>query len=337
MKINRLFEIIYLLLEKRTITAKELAAHFEVSVRTIYRDIDILASASIPIYFQRGKHGGIKLMDNYIMNKSLLSQKEQNEILYALQSLNATNYFNNDKTLSKLSAIFNQKADNWIKIDFSRYNNDDDNTLFEKLKEAISHDLRATLLMQLPKLNHEKIPLDQARDKSKYEKFSLQKLLTLINNINKDHKLLESSDLLLFDGNLKNKDAKSYLYDINNVEKLEKIFITKFKVLSKLVSKRALNLNNKYDELNEVVKTRIYSILNNENERVYFASYEAAIKHLMQLQYLAITKKVIKENEIHKFVYQGKEFSTIEEVINYCKKFIKSVDEYVKNKGEKDE
>ena len=137
MKINRLFEIIYLLLEKRTITAKELAAHFEVSVRTIYRDIDILASASIPIYFQRGKHGGIKLMDNYIMNKSLLSQKEQNEILYALQSLNATNYFNNDKTLSKLSAIFNQKADDWIKIDFSRYNNDDDNTLFEKLKEAI--------------------------------------------------------------------------------------------------------------------------------------------------------------------------------------------------------
>ena len=191
--------------------------------------------------------------------------------------------------------------------------------------------------MQLPKLNHEKIPLDQARDKSKYEKFSLQKLLTLINNINKDHKLLESSDLLLFDGNLKNKDAKSYLYDINNVEKLEKIFITKFKVLSKLVSKRAFNLNNKYDELNEVVKTRIYSILNNENERVYFASYEAAIKHLMQLQYLAITKKVIKENEIHKFVYQGKEFSTIEEVINYCKKFIKSVDEYVKNNGEKDE
>ena len=137
MKINRLFEIIYLLLEKRTITAKELAAHFEVSVRTIYRDIDILASASIPIYFQRGKHGGIKLMDNYIMNKSLLSQKEQNEILYALQSLNTTNYFKNDKTLSKLSAIFNQKADDWIKIDFSRYNNDDDNTLFEKLKEAI--------------------------------------------------------------------------------------------------------------------------------------------------------------------------------------------------------
>ena len=136
MKINRLFEILYLLLEKKTITAKELAEHFEVSVRTIYRDIDILSSAGIPVYFQRGKSGGIKLMDNYVINKSLLSQNEQNEILYALQSLNATNYPNNNKTLSKLNAIFNKKSDNWIKIDFSRYNCDD-NTLFEKIKEAI--------------------------------------------------------------------------------------------------------------------------------------------------------------------------------------------------------
>ena len=134
MKISRLFEIVYLLLEKKTITAKELAEHFEVSVRTIYRDIDILSSAGIPVYFQRGKSGGIKLMDNYIINKSLFSQDEQNEILYALQSLNATNYPNNNKTLSKLSTIFNKKSDNWIKIDFSRYNCDD-STLFEKIKE----------------------------------------------------------------------------------------------------------------------------------------------------------------------------------------------------------
>ena len=136
MKINRLFEIVYLLLEKKTITAKELAAQFEVSIRTIYRDIDILSSAGISVYFQRGKSGGIKLMDNYIINKSLLSQKEQNEILYALQSLNATNSSSSDKTLSKLSTIFNKKSDNWIKIDFSRYNCDD-NSLFEKIKEAI--------------------------------------------------------------------------------------------------------------------------------------------------------------------------------------------------------
>ncbi|ACF07362.1 hypothetical protein [Metamycoplasma arthritidis] len=209
--------------------------------------------------------------------------------------------------------------------------------LFEKLKSAISHELRATLLMQLPKLNNEKIPLDQIKDQTNYEKFSLQKLMTLINNINKDNKLLESKDLLLFDGNLKTKDKKSYLYDINNIKKLAAIFTSKFQVTSKLVSKRMLSLNNKYDELSEIVKTKVYSILNNQNERVYFASYEAATKHLMQLQYLAIERKVIKENEVHKFVYQDKEFSTIEEVIEYCKKFIKSISEYVENKGVKDE
>lgn len=136
MKINRLFEIVYLLLEKRAMTAKELAEHFEISTRTVYRDIDILSSSGIPIYFQRGKSGGIKLMDNYIINKSLFSKKEQNEILYALQSLKAANYSGNDKTLSKLSAIFNKKADSWIKIDFSRYGCDD-STLFENIKEAI--------------------------------------------------------------------------------------------------------------------------------------------------------------------------------------------------------
>ena len=44
MKINRLFEIIYILLQKERITAEELAERFEVSTRTIYRDIDVLSS-----------------------------------------------------------------------------------------------------------------------------------------------------------------------------------------------------------------------------------------------------------------------------------------------------
>ena len=55
MQINRLFEIVYILLDKRIVTAKELAEHFEVSSRTIYRDIDILSSAGIPIYATQGK------------------------------------------------------------------------------------------------------------------------------------------------------------------------------------------------------------------------------------------------------------------------------------------
>lgn len=55
MQINRLFEIIYILLNKETVTSKELAERFEVSARTIYRDIDILSAAGIPIYTEKGR------------------------------------------------------------------------------------------------------------------------------------------------------------------------------------------------------------------------------------------------------------------------------------------
>ena len=54
MQINRLFEIVYLLLDKRQLTAKELADYFEVSTRTIYRDVDILSGGGIPIYMNKG-------------------------------------------------------------------------------------------------------------------------------------------------------------------------------------------------------------------------------------------------------------------------------------------
>ena len=61
MKNNRLFGILYLLLVKKRITASELADYFEVSVRTIYRDIETLSSYEIPIYMSKGKNGGITL------------------------------------------------------------------------------------------------------------------------------------------------------------------------------------------------------------------------------------------------------------------------------------
>ena len=59
MKNNRLFGILYLLLSNNTITAKELSEYFEVSTRTIYRDIEVLSEFHIPIYMSKGKNGGI--------------------------------------------------------------------------------------------------------------------------------------------------------------------------------------------------------------------------------------------------------------------------------------
>lgn len=89
MQINRLFEIVYLLLSRKTMTAGELAAHFEVSPRTIHRDVETLAQAGIPIYASRGSGGGIHLTPNFVLNKSVLSEREQKSILASLHGMNA--------------------------------------------------------------------------------------------------------------------------------------------------------------------------------------------------------------------------------------------------------
>ncbi|WP_312432358.1 helix-turn-helix transcriptional regulator [Lacrimispora sp.] len=138
MQMNRLFEIVYILLNKKTTTAKELAERFEVSVRTIYRDIDMLSSAGIPVYASQGKGGGISLLDDYVLNKSLLSEEEQNEILFALQSLTVTQNPETDKVLSKLSSLFNKSKTNWIEVDLSPWGSDKNKTCeFTILKNAI--------------------------------------------------------------------------------------------------------------------------------------------------------------------------------------------------------
>ncbi|ATW23533.1 helix-turn-helix transcriptional regulator [Candidatus Formimonas warabiya] len=139
MQINRLFEIVYILLDKKNITARELAKRFEVSVRTIYRDIDTLSSAGIPIYASQGKGGGIALLDDYILNKSVLSENEQNEILFALQGLTVTRNPETDKVLAKLSSLFNKKNKiNWIEVDLSPWgSNKNQRGQFAVLKDAI--------------------------------------------------------------------------------------------------------------------------------------------------------------------------------------------------------
>ena len=138
MQINRLFEIVYILLDKKTITAKELSEHFEVSVRTIYRDIDTLSIAGIPIYTNKGKGGGISLIEDFVLNKSVLSEKEQNEILMSLQSLNAMKFLDVEPVLKRLSTIFNKESTNWIDVDFSQWGSDDsEKEKFNIIKTAI--------------------------------------------------------------------------------------------------------------------------------------------------------------------------------------------------------
>ena len=69
MQIHRLVAMIYLLLERQRMTAKELAEHFEVSTRTVYRDVEALAQAGIPIYASKGQGGGISLTEQCSINR----------------------------------------------------------------------------------------------------------------------------------------------------------------------------------------------------------------------------------------------------------------------------
>ena len=135
MQINRLFEIIYILLGKKSVTARELSERFNVSVRTIYRDVETLSSAGIPIYMNRGKGGGISLLDNFVLNKSMLSESEQNDILTALGALSSLNWTEEQNALSKLGGLFGKASQNWIKVNFSHWHGFDKK--FETIKDAI--------------------------------------------------------------------------------------------------------------------------------------------------------------------------------------------------------
>lgn len=133
---NRLFEIVYILIQKKKTTAKELADRFEVSTRTIYRDIETLSGANIPIYASKGKDGGIGLLDEYVLNKTILSEEEQNQILFALQGMKKVKGQDEKDVLEKLSILFNKKINDWIKIDFSSWGNDKEER-FDIIKSAI--------------------------------------------------------------------------------------------------------------------------------------------------------------------------------------------------------
>lgn len=137
MKNDRLFQMLYLLLERGTLTAGQLAGALEVSERTVYRDVEALSMAGVPVYATAGKGGGISLLPDYTVDKALLSDREQNQLLFALQSLRAAD-LEVDALLSKLGSVFRKQSAGWIEVDFSRWGMGRvDTQRFELLKTAI--------------------------------------------------------------------------------------------------------------------------------------------------------------------------------------------------------
>ena len=138
MKESRLFRILYYLLQHKKATAPELAEEFEVSVRTIYRDIDYISSAGVPIYATQGKDGGIAILDSFTLDKSMLTEIEKEQILTALEALIATDGKTTDELLIKLKTLFQMQTTNWIEVDFSDWFQEKPaQNIFNDIKKAI--------------------------------------------------------------------------------------------------------------------------------------------------------------------------------------------------------
>ena len=107
MKIDRQIGILSMLLQKDTLTAPYLAEQFEVSRRTINRDIEDLCKAGIPIVTRQGINGGISIMENYKLDRTLFTHGEMQDILAGLRSLDSVNGTNR---YGKLMEIMHRKG-----------------------------------------------------------------------------------------------------------------------------------------------------------------------------------------------------------------------------------
>ena len=140
MKIDRLIGILSVLLQEEKVTAPELAEKFEVSRRTINRDIEDLCKAGIPISTSQGTGGGISIMDGYKMDRTILTSKDMQMILTGLRSLDSvsgSHYYGQlmEKIKAGSSEVVSGKES--ILIDLSSWYKDSLSLKMELIQDAI--------------------------------------------------------------------------------------------------------------------------------------------------------------------------------------------------------
>lgn len=138
MKIDRLIGIITTLQQKKTVTAPYLAEKFEVSRRTINRDIEDICKAGIPIVTTQGANGGISIMDGFSLDTTVFTEQELAAIFTGLKSLDSvSNSASAEKLAQKIggsTAI--RLADNMV-IDLSSFYKDDLASKIDAIKQAM--------------------------------------------------------------------------------------------------------------------------------------------------------------------------------------------------------
>lgn len=144
MKTERLLSIIVLLLQRKRITAKELAEQLEVSIRTIYRDIDSINLAGIPIVSHQGMDGGYEILSSFMLQNQALNVNDQNVLISTLRGI--TSLFDDHKMEQMIETIGSAQAKKGKKdtipvvIDFSPWGLPNKNIkLLTSLKKAIEH------------------------------------------------------------------------------------------------------------------------------------------------------------------------------------------------------
>ncbi|QOR35020.1 YafY family transcriptional regulator [Clostridium sp. 'deep sea'] len=148
MKIDRLIEILMMLINENKITATKLANYFNVSVRTIQRDIDSLCMAGIPIFATVGKTGGYELLKNYKIDKSFLNKNEATTLVAFLKALSSTVPNQEMKSLfNKLSVLYpNNHNQNKVVIKLNPHVDEKHfNHLLQKLTTALENELKLKL------------------------------------------------------------------------------------------------------------------------------------------------------------------------------------------------
>ncbi|QNK57793.1 YafY family protein [Paenibacillus sp. PAMC21692] len=148
MKLERLMTITILLLNRKRIQAQELADQLEVSLRTIYRDLDSLGQAGIPIVSYTGMEGGYEIMDSFRLDRQLLSFDELTALSAALRGLESTRAYdrsNMDRLLGKVGAMVAQAEQgragegDRIQIDFTPWkNSEEDQSRYDTLRQAVN-------------------------------------------------------------------------------------------------------------------------------------------------------------------------------------------------------
>ena len=144
MQIEELFEFVYILIDKKKVTAREISERFGVSTRTVYRWLEALSLSGIPVYSLKGRGGGIAISEKYALDNRILSDEEKLAILSSVKALNSLSGSQNSavnansRAVEKLSSLVSVDTD-WLEVDFAPWSPDgqDVRKLFSTLRESI--------------------------------------------------------------------------------------------------------------------------------------------------------------------------------------------------------